>query len=478
MRKRRGQPDYETVWIRVIAVFLFVTGVMNLISSLFSFSIVRFELLEDALTYQLIMGSRIMVLFSGILALITAPALYRRKRSAWIIAILLLALSGIGHLGKGADVEESALCLILFGALLPLYRHCSVKSDPLRLRHGGLILVATVLFLTAYTIAGTHFLADELGLTRGNYSVWTVSLKALLFDTSSFDPQTKRALLFNDTLLLSNFLSLITVLFLALSPVIMRSIQDPHNQPDNDFTRDFASRPVSLIASSPSYLHFYRDRGKGTGLVNYALSRRVALAVGNPVCRDLEAQAIGREWLGFCREYDWIPAAFQVDGPFLDYLISEGYARVPCGVEALVDTAGFSLAGKQKQNLRTAVNRGTREEWLIRDFGESDWDDVKGLNDRWIGQHGGKEKSFGMGSATSSYLAETRTRLLYSREGVLLAYLNTFDLKRASIRSIDLMRRNPDSPGAIEYLFVKEIETARDEGFARFDLGYSPLAMV
>ncbi len=469
----------ETLWIRTIAVFLFFTGVMNLLSSLFSFSRIRFELIEDALSYQLIMGSRILVLFTGLLALVTAPALFRRKRVAWFLGVSLLALSGIGHIGKGADIEESALCLILFGALLPLFRHCTVKSDPLRMRRGGMILVATVAFVTLYTLAGTHYLAGELGLIPGDFSLWGISFRALLFDITAFDPLTKRARLFTDTLLLFNFLSLLSAALFAFSPVILRNVQDPRAGRYRELAARFGSQAVSLITATSDYLHYGRSGGDREGFLNYALSRRVAMAVGNPVCSGFSPAALGREWLSLCREYDWIPAAFQVEGEFLDMLMEEGYVKVPCGVEALVDTAGFSLAGKEKQNLRTSVNRGTREGWVIRDYSANDWEGVRELNGAWMGIHGGKEKSFGMGSATREYLAGTRTRLLFSADSRLLAYLNSFDLEKASIRTIDLMRRHPEAPaGAIEFLFVKEIETAREEGYASFDLGYSPLAMV
>ena len=156
--------NYEKNWIKFVAVSLFILGFINILSAWLSFDSSRLKLIDDILDYQIITGSRYLVIFTGIAALILAPALYRQKRVAWYASVITLGISGFAHIFKGADVEEAGICLILFGILLPLFKYCKVKSDPVRARRGGLILVIAVIFVLFYTILGLFIFSDNLVL--------------------------------------------------------------------------------------------------------------------------------------------------------------------------------------------------------------------------------------------------------------------------------------------------------------------------
>jgi phosphatidylglycerol lysyltransferase len=467
--------SYEQVWIRFVALSLLVLGAINIFSAIFSFDDFRSSLVRSLFSYSILRGSRTLVLVTGVVTFLVAPALYRGKRTAWFFSVFILAASGIGHLMKGADIEESALCILILGILLPLYKYCRVKSDPIKTVKGGGLLLFTVIFVITYTFVGVHFFSDAFGFDR-SLTPFYASIQALFFNLSMFHPQTKSAHFFITTLLFINSVSLITGTLYFLSPVIIRKLDNHSYQ---DLAQNHGEQIIQFLSASNDYRHFFIEEKELKGLINYTISKGVVIVLGNPLVLKGEKESLYKRWYEYCLEHDWILGAYQVDGDYAHFLKRKNYITVSCGVEAAINLGTFSLSGKSKQSLRSALNKGKTSSWNIKTFDESDFGAVKELNQRWLDIHGGKENSFGMGSLSLDYLLKSRTRVVYDHEMKLLAYANFIDLPGEKLRAVDLMRRNPEAPsGAIEFLFVLEIERARDEGFLFFDLGFSPLSMI
>lgn len=473
-----NQCMYERMWVRIVAVSLFLMGIIDILSAWFSFDSIRINLLREFFEYQIITGSRFLVIIIGIVSLIVSPALYRQKRIAWYISVVLLGVSGFAHVLKGADIEEAALGLILLGILLPLYKHCRVKSDPVRLLHGRTIFLSSIIFVTLYTTIGLYFFADKLGIDFAQIPLWKIIANAMLFDVSIINPAEPKAKFYIDSLLIINSFSYLTGLVFALSPVIARSVPDINLEKLNSLANECASQSVQYFTLNKDYQHFYYKNDEVDGFISYKVINRVACAVGNP-CVKGDLKEFTLRWLNMLFEYDWIPSVYQAQGEFLEILKSLNFSAVSVGVEAIVMLDDFALTGNSKQPLRTAKNKAEKEGWQIKEYDSLYWEDIKKLDAKWICIHGNKENSFAMGKSTQEYLEKTRTVLLFDKNNNLLAYLNNIDLPQKNGRSIDLMRRDPESPrGAIDYLILNEIINAKEEGKAFYDLGFSPLAKV
>lgn len=467
--------SYEKIWIKIVSVALGAMGFINIISAWFSYDSLRFKFIKNIFDYQIIHGSRYLVVMTGIVAILIAPELFRQKRIAWYISIFLLAISGVAHIIKGADIEEASLCILLLGVLMPLYKYCYVKSDPIRVQRSGKILLASIIFVLLYTFIGLHFFADKLGLST-DLSVWQNGLNALLFDVSGLKPQSVAAKFFSNSILIVNSFSILLGLALALSPVIVRSLPDINLRKYKRINKKCAVQPIQIFALANDYLHFSPDE-EVKNYINYKVTDGVAMAVGNPCAGDSSEQ-ITDKWLKFSHEHDWIPASYQAQGEFLEVLKARGFRSIPIGVEAMIDLDTFTLEGKNMQELRSARNKAEKENWVIREFLPSDWDKVRNLDKKWLKIHGNKEIGFGMGKSSQKYLSETRTVLLLDKDNNLLAYLNNIELPGNNSRAVDLMRRDPDSShkGVMEALFLNEIIQAKTEGKKYYDLGFSPLA--
>lgn len=469
---------YEKRCIHIVSIAIFILGVINILSAWLSLDYSRLRVLKNLFEYQWIIGSRYLVVITGIMSLLVAPALYRQKRIAWYLSVLLLSLSGFAHIVKGADIEEASLCVLLLGMLIPLYKYCYVKSDPAKTQHGGWIFLAAIFFVISYTFIGVHVFAHKLNLNPDDISTWKLILNSFMFDTSGFHPVGLRAKFFVNSLLAINSFAMLIGVSLALSPVIVRNLPDVNYDRFKAIANKYASQPVQNYTINKDYQHFYLKNEVGEGLISYKVSNRVAVAIGNP-CGDISISEITEKWIKHVLEYDWIPAAYQADGEFLEILKSFGFNIVPVGVEALVKLSDFTLAGKAMQSLRTAKNKADREGWYIRKYTYQDWEKVKKLDTKWLNIHGKSENTFAMGKSSPKYLAETNTMLLLDKEDNLLAYVNNIELAGVNARSIDLMRRDPDSPqGVMDQLILNQILTAKDSNLEFYDLGFSPLAKI
>ena len=466
---------YEKTWIKITAIALWIMGFINIISAWFSYDSLRFKFIKNIFDYQLIHGSRYLIVMTGIVAILIAPNLYRQKRIAWYISVVLLAVSGIAHVIKGADIEEASLCILLLGVLMPLYRYFYVKSDPVRVQRSGKVLLSSIIFVLFYTFIGLHFFADKLGIPN-DLSVWNTGFNALLFDISGLQPQSIAAKFFADSILLVNSFLILIGLTLALSPVIIRTLPDVNLKKYKNIAQKCAVQSIQIFCLGKNYMHFSQDNDSGE-YISYKVTDGVAMAIGNP-CTTSSFEQITDKWINFVNEHDWIPASYQVQDEFFNVLKNRGFHSIPIGVEALIDLDTFTLEGKEMQDLRSAKNKADRENWIIREFIPSDWEKIKNLNKKWLKIHGNEENSFAMGKSSQKYLSETRTMLLLDKDNNLLAYLNNIELPGNNSRAVDLMRRDPEISikGAMEILFLNEILQAKAEGKKYYDLGFSPLA--
>lgn len=473
--KMNEATKYEKTWIKTVSVALGIMGIINIISAWFSYDSLRFKFIKNIFDYQLIHGSRYLVVMTGIVAILIAPNLYRQKRIAWYISIFLLAVSGIAHIVKGADIEEASLCILLLGVLMPLYRYFYVKSDPLRVQRSGKILLGSIIFVLFYTFIGLHFFATKLGI-NSNLSVWNTGLNTLLFDVSGLHPQNLAAKFFSDSILLVNSFAIFVGLTLALSPVIVRTLPDVNLKKYKKNAQKYAIQSVQIFSLEKEYMHFGQEGDSGEYL-SYKVADGVAMAIGNP-CVISSSEIITDGWINFANEHDWIPAAYQVQDEFFNILKNRGFHSIPIGAEALIELETFTLEGKDMQELRSAKNRAEKENWVIREYLPSDWEKIRNLDRKWLKIHGGKENSFAMGKSSRKYLSETRTILLLDKDNNLLAYLNNIELPGNNSRAVDLMRRDPENSnkGVMEALFLHEILQAQSEGKKYYDLGFSPLA--
>ncbi|NNE07061.1 MAG: DUF2156 domain-containing protein, partial [Gemmatimonadetes bacterium] len=101
---------------------------------------------------------------------------------------------------------------------------------------------------------------------------------------------------------------------------------------------------------------------------------------------------------------------------------------------------------------------------------------LRAISDEWLAAKKGKEKSFSLGSFREEYLARFPIGIV-KRNDDIIAFADLWQSGGKEELSPDLMRYANDAPDStMEYLFIRLILWAQEQGFAWFNLGMAPLS--
>ena len=133
-------------------------GLLSIVSALTPEMADRVELVQGVLPPGVHAAARTLVLALGVGTIWLARGLARRKRRAWVLAVVVVSASAVAHLAQGLDFEEAAVHLGLLIALFRARRQFVAPGDPATIRP----LVQVVLAL----VVGVSLLLTDVYLDR------------------------------------------------------------------------------------------------------------------------------------------------------------------------------------------------------------------------------------------------------------------------------------------------------------------------
>jgi phosphatidylglycerol lysyltransferase len=307
------------------------------------------------------------------------------------------------------------------------------------------------------------------------------------------------------------------------APIAVADPEDQHaqiHQPEAELLRLYGSHPLAFFGLAPKNMHFLAPGG--AGLVNYQLTRKVAVVLGDPVCAPEACEQVTCSFLDFCALHQWRVAFYQVSPEHLATYHALNLRTFKMGEEAILHPQTFTLHGSALANVRTSCRRAEREGVGIQWYeGVPPLEVMQHLEDIsrvWLGQKAGKqaaERGFGVGrvdeltesakraemiatlSIPATVLPVATPRLLTAvaktSTGQPCAFV-TFTPIYGCLASkamvpgrqsemqgwgwaLDLMRRVRDAPpGVMDLLLVRAMERFRLCGAQRVSLGLVALA--
>jgi lysyl-tRNA synthetase class 2 len=163
-------PHAQRRWApRTAALLCLAIGVLDVWSALYPADRGRLRALTTVVPGALTRASTALTLVTGVLLVLLARGLRRRKRRAWRLTVALLVSSVVLHVLKGLDVEEAVVAVGLLVTLWLVRDDFYAKGDPrTRWRAVGAFLgLLTTSFLLGLALIGIRSarLADgfELG---------------------------------------------------------------------------------------------------------------------------------------------------------------------------------------------------------------------------------------------------------------------------------------------------------------------------
>lgn len=176
----------QSVWsIRMTALAVALMGLVNILSAMYPAVEDRLALLNAFVPLEVQYGGFLTSTISGFVLLILSSNLWRRKRMAWLLTLIVLAISAISHVVKGLDYEEALVALALIGWLIWLRPQFVAQSDPPSICRSLRILIAAVVFTLAYGTLGFLLLDRYVGVS---FRVSDALAQTAIMMTMLYDP--------------------------------------------------------------------------------------------------------------------------------------------------------------------------------------------------------------------------------------------------------------------------------------------------
>lgn len=470
----------ERRWAPVAAALLTaLVGLIDVVSAITPEVRARLRLLFSVLPGSVAHAAAALTLIIGILLLLLAHGLRRRKLRAWRAVVALLGLSVVLNLAKGLDFEEATVSAVLLIAAIWLRREFPAAGDP-RTRWSapfalvGLLAVSVglgmaMLAVRRHALVGAPPIGRQLEfVVAGLFSI----SGPLVFRNGHV------ADLVGDLLGALGVVCVLVPAYLLLRPpeplarldgedeLRMRALLAEHGRRDS--LGYFALRRDKSVLFSAS----------GKSAIAYRVVSGVMLASGDPL-GDPEAWpgAISR-FVHEAQRHAWVPAVIGCGELGAEVWAREAALSVlELGDEAVVEVADFSLEGRAMRNVRQAVARAERAGYCchvrrIQDLAAEEVAQLRAQAAAWRGAQ--TERGFSMALGRFADPADGQCVVVTAeRDGRLGAFLHFVPWGSDGL-SLDLMRRDRAAENGLnEALIVAAMRCAPQLGIRRLSLNFS-----
>jgi phosphatidylglycerol lysyltransferase len=468
--------------LRFSALFTCLMGIINLTSAIQPALQNRLAVIEAVIPLEVRHGSRITSALAGFGLILLAQNLWRRKRSAWVLTVLLLIVSILSHLIKGLDYEEASLGMGLLALLIIIRRSFHASSDRPSLRQGLIVLATAFGFTLVYGVAGFYFLDRHFNTPFGFLdALRQTAVMFTSFYNPGLEPITGFGKYFAGSIYIVGLGTVVFALLMLISPVLVRL----------PATSEERSRAEAIVQqhgrTALARATLFDDKsyffGSGDTVIAYAARRRGVIALGDPIGPPDQVPAVISAFQDFCTQNDWTPAFASTLPDYLEAYRAAGLEAVCIGYEAIVVLDGFSLDGSENKGIRNAVSRmersGYRAEVHLPPLEDKLMQSLHSISDAWLTMQHGGEMHFSDGWFEDRIIRTQPVIVVHAPDGNPTAFANLVSEYQKNERTIDLMRHfGQVEHGTMEFLFVKMLQWAKEEGYDTFSLGLSAIVGV
>jgi phosphatidylglycerol lysyltransferase len=472
----------EVIGVRIVAILTAAMGVVNVLSAVRPSMQYRLRLLEQYSPLQVTHGGHLTSALAGFALLILASGLWRRKRVAWLLTLLVLAASIVTHILKGLDYEEACLAALLTVILLVWRSHFHARSDPPSVRQGVVTMVAALLFTLAYGVIG-FFLLDRH--FRVNFGFWAALRQTIVMFTQYYDPGlqpvTGFGRYFADSIYLVAIITTGYSFLMLIRPVLARHHALPGERARAwGIVRAYGHTSLARLTLLDDKLYFFSPGGS---MVAYVVEGRSAVALGDPIGHVSDALGCIQGFKDFCSRNDWLTVFYQVLPDYLSLYTGLGLRSIQIGQEGAVDLVAFNLQGGERKSIRTSVNKmkrlGYTADVLQPPHSAPILQELQEVSDEWLSERNTSEMRFSVGWFDRTYLNSCPVLVIRSAQGRIEAFANIIAGFPADEVTADMMRhRSQAEKGQMDFLFVSLFEWARAAGYNRFNFGLSALSGI
>jgi lysyl-tRNA synthetase, class II len=467
-------PMFAAVGVALVALVDLVSAVTPNISW-------RGEVLLSVEPVDVMRASHALAVPVSFALLVTAYYLYRRRRRALQVALVLMAALTVFNVVKGLDVEEAILTA---GAAVLLWAGRSsfcVRHQPGTLRSAlwrvPLLIVAVFLASLAAIAIAAPASASAVDILRGTGDAFLWQQPPFRFNG---DELAQTALAVQLTGLLA---------MLVGAYLLFRPLTAPRDLPGHELRGVAAKLVRAHGADTLSFFklrtdkHYLFDTGR-TAFVGYRIENGVLVISGDPVGDPHGVAELLPEVVVFAERHGLRLAALGVSCEGRALFEQAGLRSLYMGDEAIVDSDRFSLEGRPIRKVRQSVTRlrkaGYRTE--IAELGSLGPEVVARLEavaKDWLG--GAPERGFSMAMDSLRNPVGEDTLIVYALDegGTIRGFLHFVPTYGRAAVSLSYMRRQRETPnGLTEFLIADGIEHLRARGVSEISLNFAAFARV
>jgi len=467
---------------RILAVLIGVMGGVNLISAVTPALTDRFKFIETLFPLEVTNGTRLATALAGFALLQLAAGIWRGKRAAWVVTLVVLVLTFFSHLIKGFDVEEASLALaIIIGMILTRSRF-QAKSDTPTIQRGLWTLGGAILFTFLYGTLG-FFILDRQFSVRFNLpdaALQTIKMFAE-FSAPGVIATHRFGRYFVDSIYAIGMGTMGYALISLLAPVLIRvSASESDREQAAEIVKKYGRTVLARFVLFDDKRYYFSSGGS---VIAYVPKNRTAVVLGDPIGPTEDVSEAITSFAKMCAGNDWQPCYYQTLPDYLKIYNEHGMRSLKLGEEAVVDLSKFTLQGGEMKSVRTSVNKferlGFSYTYHEPPHAEDLLDSLAAISNEWMIDRNASEMKFSMGWFDRAYLNTTPVLTLKNETGKLIAFVNLVDEFQNHELAVDMMRHLVEiPPGTMDFLFVCMLKKAQELGYERFNLGLSGLAGV
>ncbi|WP_242917208.1 phosphatidylglycerol lysyltransferase domain-containing protein [Pontibacter liquoris] len=467
------------------ALLLFFTGIVNVLSVITPAIPARLQFVREIFPQEVISASNGLVMVAGMILLLLAVFLLQGSRRAWVLAVILVSLSIIGHLTKAIDYEEALFATLTLCSLLYTRSAYILRPHPRYTRLSILVLVYGLLLVLLYGVIGFYYMDRvHFGLDFGlAQSIRQVLRLFFTFDNAGIDPRTPFARWFIFSLYSAGAAYLVFVLYGLLRPYL----QKPFNSAEEKalaatLTGKYGHSSLDYFKTYPDKLFFFTpDR---QAFVSFKVWRHVAIALEDPVAAMPEAmKAAIQAFDRYCAQNGFITAYYRVSEENLPVYTLLGKKNFPIGEEAIVDLPSFTLEGGKMHANRNAIRKLTSDGFAFKVYDPPIkaglLQKLEQVSTLWLQDKGKAELTFTEGVFDAAILKDHPILTIEKADEKVYAFLDVVPCGVPGMAVYDLIRQLPDAPnGVLDMLLCQAFLYFKAKGYRKVNMGLAPLSGI
>lgn len=471
----REQAIRELWNVRIVSILTAVLGLVNVVSATYPTLARDLQPVTQYAPLQLRRGGQVGALVTGLLLFLLARALWRRKRTAWLITLGVLLFAAISQVLNSSLLDiRTLLTLALAGWLLNLRPHFHARSDPPSVREGMVIILGALLFLTVYGSAGIYVLAFRSGEAH-NFQAIVAATTDLLFALRAppWLAESEGGRFLITSIYALGVLTLLYAIFQLLRPVLLPRPATPEERARaRVLVATHGHDAISRLALIPQASYFFSSGGSA---IAFLLSGRTAVALGDPLGPERDVPDTIESFKQHCRRNDWLPAFYLASEAYVSYYESCDFDTMVVGREAIVDVQEFDREGGNPAampDVRRLLQNGYRAVFSMPPHGPILMGELRLIHDEWLTLMGGDAHWSTFSYFDQESLAQSPVMMTRTPQSLIGAYASLVMDEAGQTLAVDILRHRPQiRQGTVPFLFLALIQWAQERQFSYVNLG-------